>query len=112
MKELMWVGAFVSFAVVGYLVELKLDINSVNNFCTAMQAGLDVKKIAEIANQYDVGFKNIRDPKSVDNGTLGEKVNGNQDVWFFVVASPMTIGEHSCGVYHNNKVVLSAKISG
>jgi hypothetical protein len=77
-----------------------------------MTAGLDVKKIAGIANKYDVGFKNIRDPKSVDDLNLGSKVNGSNDVWFFVVASAMTVGEHSCGVYHNNKVVLSSKISG
>jgi len=111
MKELLWVCAIVAVVVAGYLITLKSEINSVNNFCGEMQAGLDVRKIAAIADKYDVGFKNIRDPKSVDDKTLGKKVDGNEDVWFFVVASSMTIGEHGCGVYHNNKVVLSAKIS-
>jgi hypothetical protein len=108
----MWALAFVSVVAVGYWITLKRDINSVNNFCTEMQAGLDVREISTIADRYDVGLKNIRDSKSVDNGTLGRKVSANEDVWFFVVASPMTVGEHSCGVYHNNKVVLSSKISG
>ncbi len=112
MKELMWVVVIVALGTVGYLIALKRDINAVDNFCSEMHAGFDVSKIAGIAEKYDVGFKNIRDPHSADNKTLGIKVDGSADVWFFVVASPMTIGEHGCGVYHNNKVVLSAKISG
>jgi hypothetical protein len=112
MKELLWVLGFIILCVAGYLVVLKRDINSVDYFCSEMKAGLDVRSIASIADKYDVGSKNIHDPKSVDNETLGTKVNGSLGVWFFVVASPMTVGEHACGVYHNNKVVLSAKISG
>lgn len=112
MKELLWVVGFIILCVAGYMIALKRDIDSVNNFCSEMKAGLDVRSIASIADKYDVGFKNIRDPKSVDNGTLGSEVNGSLGVWFFVVASPMTVGEHACGVYHNNKVVLSSKVSG
>ncbi len=112
MKEFLWVSAIVGLVVSGYLIALQRDISTVNIFCSEMKAGLDVRKIAAIANKYDVGFGNIRDPKSVDNRVLGNKVSGNENVWYFVVASPMTVGEHSCGVYHNNNVVLSAKISG
>jgi hypothetical protein len=112
MKELLWVSAIVGLVVSGYMIVLQRDISKVDNFCSEMHAGLDVRKIAAIASKYDVGFKNIRDPKSVDDMVLGNKVVGNKDVWFFVVASLMTVGEHGCGVYHNNKIVLSAKISG
>ena len=112
MKELMWAVAFVAVVVAGYMIVFKRDINGVNNFCTEMKAGLDVRQISTIANKYGVGLKTIRDANSVDNGTLGNRVSGSEDVWFFVVAAPMTVGEHSCGVYHNNKVVLSSKISG
>lgn len=112
MKELMWAVAFVSVVAAGYWITLKRDIGAVNNFCSEMRAGLDVRQIYTIAEKYDVGLKNIRDAKSVDSGTLGNRVSGSEDVWFFVVASPMTVGEHSCGVYHNNKIVLSSKISG
>ena len=112
MKELMWALAFIAVCTVLFLIVLNRDINAVDNFCSEMQAGLDVRKVSEIANKYDVGLKSIRDPKSVDLGALGNKVNGSQDVWYFTVGSSMTVGEHGCGVYHNNKVVLSAKISG
>jgi hypothetical protein len=112
MKELMWVVVFVVVGAASFMFVLKKDVNAVNSFCTEMLAGLDVRQISSIADKYDVGLKNIRDVKSVDSGTLGTKVSGSEDVWFFVVASPMTVGEHSCGVYHNNKVVLSSKISG
>jgi len=77
-----------------------------------MQPGLDVRKIAEIASKYDVGFKDVRDPKSVDNEKLGSKLAGKESTWFFAVGAPATMGEHACGVYHNNKVVLSASLGG
>jgi hypothetical protein len=76
-----------------------------------MQPGLDVRKIAGIANHYGVGFKDVRNPKSVDDEKLGIKLEGKENTWFFCVAAPMTIGEHACCVYHNNKVVLSTPLN-
>lgn len=111
MKEMMWVLSIVALCTVAFLIVLKSNMNAVDNFCSEMKAGLDVRKIASVADKYDVGLKNIHDPKSVDSETLGSKVKDSADVWFFEVAPSMTVGEHSCGVYHNNKVVLSAKIS-
>jgi hypothetical protein len=95
---------------VGYPVALWWNIKKVDNFCIEMKPGLEVIKIADIANRYNVGFKNIRDPQSVALGKLGIKT-GDQE-WVFYVPASMTMGEHACGVYHNNKVVLSAKVSG
>ena len=73
-----------------------------------MQAGLDVNEIHKIADKYDVGHQNVRDPNSIKNGSLGFKQSDKENTWFFAVAAPMTIGEHACGVYHDNQVVLAA----
>jgi hypothetical protein len=105
-------GVLFVLLFVVYPIALWRDIKTVDNFCAEMQPGLDVRKIAGIANKYDVGFKNIRDPKSVDNEKLGFKLTDKENTWFFAVGAPMTIGEHACGVYHNNKVVLSTSLGG
>ena len=97
---------------VGYIFALGRDIKKVDDFCNEMRTGLDVRKVAEIARKYDVGFKYVRDPDSVDKQSLGIKLKDKDNTWFFAVAAPLTIGEHACGVYHDNKVILSAKSEG
>ena len=67
-----------------------------------MKPGLSVKVIPELAKKYNVH------PPSIREGKLGGKVKGQKNTWSFYVSAPMTIGEHACGVYHNQKVVLSA----
>ena len=91
-----------------YLFFLFRDIKKIEDFCSEMQAGLDVNEIHKIADKYDVGHQNVRDPNSIKNGSLGFKQPDKENTWFFAVAAPMTIGEHACGVYHDNQVVLAA----
>jgi hypothetical protein len=93
--------------VLVYLFFLGRDIRKVDGFCSEMKAGLDVNKVHVIAEKYDVGFSNIRDPDSVKYHRLGFKRTDRENTWFFAVAAPMTMGEHGCGIYHNNQVVLS-----
>src|ERR1700740_2102115 len=95
--------------VVIYLIALKRDIQRVDDFCAEMKPGLDVHKVSEIANKYAVGFHDVRDPGSVDRGQLGVKLKDKDNTWVFGVASLMTTGEHVCDVYHDNKVIISAK---
>jgi hypothetical protein len=92
-----------------YMFFLGRDVKKIDDFCGEMVSGLDINKVHGIAEKYDVGFKNIRDPNAVKNQTLGIKVTDKENTWFFAVAAPMTIGEHACGVYHDYHVVLSAK---
>ena len=91
-----------------YLFFLFQDIRKIEHFCNEMQPGLDLNEVHKIADKYDVGHKYVRDPNSAKNGSLGIKIKDKENTWFFAVAAPMTIGEHACGVYHDNKVVLSA----
>ncbi|GAB3553638.1 hypothetical protein GCM10027343_40630 [Noviherbaspirillum agri] len=93
-----------------YSIALRSDIKKVDGFCSEMQAGLDINEIARIANKYDVGFREVRDQNSAANGKLGIKLSDRANTWLFVVGAPMTVGEHACGVYHNNEVVLEAKL--
>ena len=102
-----------AIAVLGVLIGVYLffvfrDIKKIDDFCSEMQPGLDVNEIHKIAEKYDVGHANVRDPNSIKNGSLGFKQAGKENTWFFAVAAPMTIGEHACGVYHDNHVVMSA----
>lgn len=91
-----------------YVFFLYRDIKKIEDFCNEMQPGLDLYEVHKIADKYDVGHKHVRDPNSVKNGSLGIKIKDKENTWFFAVAAPMTIGEHACGVYHDNKVVVSA----
>ncbi len=95
-----------------YLFFLERDIKKVDNFCSEMVPGLDINQVHTIANKYDVGFNDVRDPNSVKNKTLGIKVTDKENTWFFSVGAPMTFGEHACDVYHDYHVVLSAKSGG
>ena len=106
-KSLLLIFLFIA----GYLLALRWDIKRVDQFCAEMRPGLDVRKVAEIANRHSVGFKYVRDPGSVDTQKLGIKLTDKENTWFFAVAAPMTVGEHACDVYHDNKVILSAKAS-
>ncbi len=85
-----------------YPVALWWDIRKVEKFCVEMKPGLSVKVIPELAKKYNVYARSIRE------GTLGIKLKDKTNTWFFAVSAPMTIGEHACGVYHNQKVILSA----
>jgi len=100
----------VIFIIYGFF--LIRDIKKVDNFCSEMKPGLDVNQIHLIADKYGVGFSHVRDPNSVKNQKLGIKLTDKENTWFFAVGAPMTIGEHACGVYHDNHVVLSAKARG
>jgi len=91
-----------------YSYFLNRDINKIDSFCEEMKTGLDVNQIPVIAQKYNVGFKNIKDPNSIKNRSLGIKVEEKENTWFFAVAAPMTIGEHACSVYHDYKTVISA----
>ena len=88
------------------------DFKKLKNFCNEMKPGLDVNQIHVIAEKYDVGFKSVRDPKSVKNKKLGIKLTDKENTWLFVVMAPMTVNRATCGVYHNNQVVLSADLVG
>lgn len=101
---------FLTLAIGGYSIALHRDTKNINGFCSEMQSGLDVNRVAEIANKYDVGLKYVRDPTSAINEKLGVKLSDQANTWFFVVGAPMTMGEFACGVYHDNKVILSAKV--
>lgn len=92
-----------------YLFFLVRDMKKVDDFCGEMVPGLDVSRIPLIAQKYDVGFKRIQAPDAVKNRALGIKAEDAENTWFFAVASLMTMGEHACGVYHDYRVVLSAK---
>jgi hypothetical protein len=108
LKKLAKAIAVLSVLIVVYLFFLSRDIKKIDDFCNEMQPGLDVNEIHRIADKYDVGSQYVRDPNAIKNGSLGFKPQDKENTWFFAVAAPMTIGEHACGVYHNNKVVLSA----
>jgi len=95
-----------------YLFFLNRDIKKIDSFCSEMVPSLDINQVHVIAEKYDVGFKNVRDPNSVKNQTLGVKVKDKENTWFFGVGAPLTVGEHSCGVYHDYHVVLSARLRG
>jgi hypothetical protein len=94
--------------IIAYPFMLNRDVKAVNAFCDEMKAGLEVTRIAGIAQKHGVGFKNVRDPDSAKRGSLGIRINDRENIWFFVVAAPTTIGDHACQVYHNNQVVLRA----
>lgn len=97
--------------VLVYLFFLSRDIRKIDGFCSEMKAGLDVNKVHVIAEKYDVGFSYVLDPDSVKTQSLGVKLDDRENTWFFAVAAPMTMGEHACGIYHNNQVVLSVSPS-
>ncbi|QKJ67204.1 hypothetical protein HQN60_11100 [Deefgea piscis] len=101
----------VAVLALAYLFFLNRDIRRVDGFCSEMKAGLDVNKVHVIAEKYDVGFSSVRDPDSVKTQSLGVKLDDRENTWFFAVAAPMTMGEHACGIYHNNQVVLSVSPS-
>lgn len=85
-------------------------LNSYDTFCNAMVSGLAIQQVSVIANQLGLDTKKIRDPRSIINKTLGIPVEDKENTWMFVVAAPMTLGEHACSVYHNYQVVISASI--
>jgi hypothetical protein len=106
------VGLVVFIGLIGaYFIALNSEIRRVNEFCEEMKPGLDVHRIASIATKYDVGFLAVRDPKSVDLRNLGVKDSKNDNIWFFGVAAPMTMGDHACGVYHDYHVVTKSWLS-
>ena len=107
-KTIAKLGAILAVLVAIYLFFLYRDIKKVDDFCSEMEAGLDVNKVHTIAEKYDIGFSYVRNQNAVENKSLGTKIEGKENTWFFVVAAPMTIGEHACSVYHDNHVVLSA----
>ena len=108
LKKLAKAIAVLGVLIIVYLFFLSRDIKKIDDFCNEMQPGLDVNEIHRVADKYDVGPQYVRDPNAIKNGSLGFKPQDKENTWFFAVAAPMTIGEHACGVYHNNKVVLSA----
>jgi hypothetical protein len=108
LKKLAKAVALLGVLIGVYAFFLFRDIKKIEDFCNEMQPGLDVNEIHKIADKYDVGSQYVRDPNYIKNGSLGFKLQDKENTWFFAVAAPMTIGEHACGVYHNNKVVLSA----
>ena len=108
LKKLAKATAVLGVLIGVYSFFLFRDIKKIEDFCNEMQPGLNLNEIHKIADQHDVGSQYVRDPNSIKNGSLGYKLQDKENTWFFAVAAPMTIGEHACGVYHNNKVVLSA----
>lgn len=111
-KALAQVVAILVVLMVVYSLVGIWDVNKVDKFCSEMTPGLDINKVHVIAEKYDVGFKYVRDPNAVKNQTLGTKVTDKENIWLFSVAAPMTMGEHACVVYHDYRVVLSAKSPG
>ena len=106
------IGFLIFTALIGsYFIALNSQIHRVNQFCAAMKPGLDVHRIADIATKYDVGFADVRNRNSVELKTLGIKDTKQDNIWFFAVAAPMTIGDHACGVYHNYHVMTSSWLS-
>ena len=110
LKSLAVVLALFLGLMVIFLAIMSRQTSDVNAFCNEMKPGLDVHQIPVIARKYDVVPKRVQDPDSISNRTLGSKVGGKADTWFFAVAAPTTMGEHACGVYHDYHVVLSASM--
>jgi hypothetical protein len=110
MVKVLAVIAIIAFT---YLFFLNRDIEKVSNFCGEITLGLDVNEINIIAKMYDVGSKSLKNPMSIKNGKLGIKKTGddNGNEYFFIVASPMTMGDYACIVYHDNETVLSKSLS-
>lgn len=102
-----------AFAVIFIVIPLGImifDTRQVTKFCGEMTTGLDVNQIHILAEKYDVGFSNVRDPDSVKNKKLGLKISDNDNVWRFFVGVPATMGESGCAVYHDYKTIISAKL--
>ncbi len=112
LKKLLKTIGLLFILILIYSLFLYRDIKKVDDFCSEMKPGLAVNEIANIARKHDVVFDYARKPDSVKNGTLGFKMKDRENTWFFAVGAPMTVGEHGCGVYHNNQVVLSSKSGG
>lgn len=89
-----------------YLFLLNRDLERVFSFCDQMQAGFDVRKVAPLAKQLDVGVGYVKDPTSVDRGELGIRASKDASTWVFAVVSPYTMGERGCFIRHDGKVVL------
>lgn len=89
-----------------YVFLLNRDIERVFSFCDQVQVGFDVRKVAPLAKQLDVGFGYVKDPTSVDRGELGIRSSTENGTWVFAVVSPYTMGERGCFIRHDGKVVL------
>ena len=98
-------GKVVSLA--DYIFAMRRDVSGVRDFYSEMRPGLDVHKVAKIANKYGAGFRQVRDPSIVDNHELRSKLTGQDNTWFFAVGELTTIGKRACDVRHENKQILS-----
>ncbi len=105
--------AVISIIAFTYLFFLNRDIEKVSNFCGDVTLGLNVNEINIIAKMYDVGSKSLKDPMSIKNRKLGIKKtdDDNDNEYFFIVASAMTMGDYACIVYHDHETVLSKSLS-
>nr|WP_086938199.1 hypothetical protein [Thaumasiovibrio occultus] len=115
------INALIGFAkVVGVIVciagtywfFLNRSVNKVTEFCDAIHPGLDVNQISVLATRYDVGSKAIQDPQSVQREQLGVVNQEAENSYFFIVASPLTMGDHACIVYHDYHTVQARDLSG
>ncbi len=111
--DMVKVLAVISIIAFTYLFFLNRDIEKVSNFCGDVTLGLNVNEINIIAKMYDVGSKSLKDPMSIKNRKLGIKKtdDDNDNEYFFIVASAMTMGDYACIVYHDHETVLSKSLS-
>lgn len=113
MKFIVWLVKGV-LALIGVLIVVMLfygflggrDVKKIHTFCDQLQPGLDIRQIATLAREHDVGFSWLKDPSSVDRGELGKWLESDNSVWGFTVGSAYTMGERGCMVLHDGKVVL------
>ncbi len=96
--------------IVGFLVVLVVafvgwaqwTVHKVHAFCGEVHAGMQVSSLPELAVKHGIN------PMYAKGGYRGQ---GDPD-WFIAVPAEGTMGDTVCAIHHNQKVVVSARMSG
>ncbi len=90
-------GIAVLLCFAGYVPATFVDRQKIDNFCADVTPGLEISKLPELIEKYNVELYPGYD-------ALGKKVD-HEEEWMTGVAAITTIGQHRCTVFHNQKLV-------
>jgi len=92
------INTIVLLVISSYMTFLWWDVRKVDRFCQAIDSGLKIEYLAEMAKEYGVILRNLAGISS-----------GKTKAIIYALA-PMSGGDRICSIEHDYEYVLSAKV--
>lgn len=103
---ILFVGIPISF-IVFYLCYIQWDISNLRSTCSALKAGTTIAEARKILVDHHFSDRFPYVSSDFPNGIPADPPG----TWYDVIDADSTMGDVSCGIHHDGKMILSAEES-